>query len=200
MWPPQAGEVVSLFDGKTMGQWEQTPYEQEGKSFVEDGRLVMAAGQDMSGIRWTGPLLRMNYEIVLEAARLEGSDFFCGLTFPVNGSPCTLVVGGWGGTLIGLSNVDYYDAANNMTSRSKSFENGVWYTVRLRVTESHIQAWIDDEMFVNFEWTGHKLDVRMEVDASIPLGISTWQTTGAVRAITVRKETEAVEFANPWDF
>ncbi len=198
-WPPAAGEVYSLFDGKTMGQWQQTPFDQDGKSFVEDGKIVMTAGQDMSGINWTGPVLTLDYELELEAARLDGSDFFCGLTFPVNDSPCTLVVGGWGGTLIGLSNIDYYDAANNMTSRSKTFENGVWYTIRLRVTDERIQAWIDDEMFVNFEWPGHRLDVRMEVDLARPLGISTWQTTGAVRKITVRRESEPAEFIDPWE-
>lgn len=183
-----------------MGQWKKTPFEQDGKSYVEEGKIVMTAGHDMSGITWTGPLLRMNYEIELEAARLEGSDFFCGLTFPVNDSHCTLVIGGWGGTLIGLSNIDYYDAANNMTTRSKDFENGVWYKIRLRVTASHIQAWIDDEMFVNFEWPGHKLDVRMEVDLSRPLGIATWQTTGAVRKITVRREDQPVEVEDPYAF
>ncbi|HPD46772.1 MAG TPA: DUF1080 domain-containing protein [Anaerohalosphaeraceae bacterium] len=199
-WPPQEGEVLSLFDGESMGQWKKTPFEQDGKSYVEEGKIVMTAGHDMSGITWTGPLLRMNYEIELEAARLEGSDFFCGLTFPVNDSHCTLVIGGWGGTLIGLSNIDYYDAANNMTTRSKDFENGVWYKIRLRVTASHIQAWIDDEMFVNFEWPGHKLDVRMEVDLSRPLGIATWQTTGAVRKITVRREDQPVEVEDPYAF
>ena len=197
---PEGDRAISLFDGKTMGQWKQTPFEQDGKSYVEDGKIVMKAGRDMSGITWTGPLPRMNYEIVMEAARLEGSDFFCGLTFPVNDSPCTLVVGGWGGTLIGLSNIDYYDAANNITTRSKTFENGVWYTIRLRVTEQRIQAWIGDEMFVNFEWPGHKLDVRAEVDLSIPLGVATWQTTGAVRSFTVRRENQPAESTDPLGF
>ncbi|MBN2588491.1 MAG: hypothetical protein JXA96_01410 [Sedimentisphaerales bacterium] len=57
----------------------------------------------MQGIYWTGPLVTMSYEITLEAMRVEGSDFFCGLTFPVDENPCTLIPGGWGGTLCGLS-------------------------------------------------------------------------------------------------
>ncbi len=130
----EAGGTVSLFDGESLGQWKQTPFEEEGKSYVADGRIVMAMGRDMSGITWTGPLLLMNYEISLEAMRLDGTDFFCGLTFPVNESPCTLVVGGWGGGLVGLSNIDYYDAANNETSWNLDVESGKWYQIRLRVT------------------------------------------------------------------
>ncbi len=194
----QAGGTVSLFDGESLGQWKQTPFEEEGKSYVADGRIIMAMGRDMSGITWTGPLLRMNYEISLEAMRLEGTDFFCGLTFPVNDSPCTLVVGGWGGGLVGLSNIDYYDAANNETSKNLDFESDKWYQIRVRVTPEMIQAWIDDKMLVNFEWVGHKLDVRAEVDLSVPLGIATWQTGGALRNIEVRQVDEAAETPEMW--
>jgi hypothetical protein len=195
---PADGEVLSLFDGKTMGHWEETPFGQSGRSYVKDGAIVMAAGRDMSGITWNGPLLKMNYELTLEAARLDGGDFFCGLTFPVNDSSCTLVVGGWGGTLIGLSNIDYHDAARNITARSKTFEDRVWYKIRLRVTESRIQAWVDDELFVDYPWPGHNLDVRMEVRLSQPLGIATWQTTGAVRNLTVRREKQAITVVDPY--
>jgi len=194
----QAGGTVSLFDGESLGQWKQTPFEEDGKSYVEDGRIIMATGRDMSGITWTGPLLRMNYEISLEAMRVEGFDFFCGLTFPINESPCTLVVGGWGGGLVGLSNIDYYDAANNETSKNLDFENGKWYQIRLRVTRKMIQAWIDDELMVNFEWPGHKLDVRFEVEPSVPLGIATWQTAGAARSIEVRKVDKAADTPEMW--
>lgn len=194
----QAGGTVSLFDGESLGQWKQTPFEEDGKSYVANGRIVMAMGRDMSGITWTGPLLRMNYEISLEAMRVEGGDFFCGLTFPVNDSPCTLVVGGWGGGLVGLSCIDYYDAANNMTSKNLDFESGKWYQIRLRVTRKMIQAWIDDELMVNFEWPGHKLDVRFEVEPSVPLGIATWQTAGAVRNIEVRQVDKAADTPEMW--
>ena len=38
----------------------------------------------------------MDYELRLEAKRVEGGDFFCGLTFPVGKEYCTLILGGWG--------------------------------------------------------------------------------------------------------
>ena len=57
----------------------------------------------MTGITWTNEVPTNNYEISLEAMRVEGSDFFCALTFPVGNDPCSFIVGGWGGGVVGLS-------------------------------------------------------------------------------------------------
>jgi hypothetical protein len=135
----------------------------------------------------------MNYEITLEAMRGDGSDFFCGLTFPVNDRPCTLILGGWGGSLCGLSSLDHMDASENETTRMIGFENGKWYRVRLRVVPDHIQAWLDDEALVDADVTGKNLDIRIEVEESKPLGIATYDTTGAVRNIKLRKLPDEVQ-------
>lgn len=182
--PPQT--ETSLFDGKSLGQWKITDFGGQGDVYVKDGAIYLEMGNDMTGVTWTGPLVRMNYEITLEAMRVDGSDFFCGLTFPVAENPCSLILGGWGGGVCGLSNIDYYDAANNETTQFISFENGKWYRVRLRVTPDRIQAWLDDEELVNIETTGRKIDIRAEVDLSQPLGIATWCTTGAIRNIHMK--------------
>ena len=126
-------------------------------------------------------------EITLEAMRFEGSDFFCGLTFPVNDRPCTLILGGWGGSLCGLSSLDHMDASENETTRMISFENDKWYRVRLRVVPDHIQAWLNDEALFDVDVTGKNLDIRIEVEESKPLGIATWNTGGAVRNIKLKK-------------
>lgn len=191
--PSASPAEMSLFDGKTLGNWKITDFGGQGKVYVKDGSIYMEQGNDMTGITWAGPLVRMNYEITLEAMRVSGSDFFCGLTFPVNDKCCSLILGGWGGTLCGLSNIDYYDAANNETTRFVSFENGKWYHVRLRVVPNHIRAWLHEEgeePLVDIDITGRKIDTRSEVDLSQPLGIATWQTAGAVRNIKLRKLSE----------
>jgi hypothetical protein len=121
---------MNLFDGKTLGDWEITDFGGQGKVYVKDGAIYLEQGNDMTGITWRGPLIRMNYEITLEAMRVSGSDFFCGLTFPVNENHCSLILGGWGGTVCGLSNIDYYDAANNETTRIVSFDTGKWPAAR----------------------------------------------------------------------
>jgi hypothetical protein len=185
--PDRQPSETSLFDGKTLGRWAITDFGGQGDVYVKDGCIYMEMGNDMTGITWTGPVVKMNYEITLDAKRVTGSDFFCGLTFPVGENPCSLILGGWGGEVCGLSNIDYYDAANNETTRIIQFEQGKWYHVRLRVIPNKIEAWVDDEKIVDIETTDRKIDIRPEVDLAKPLGISTWQTAGAVRNIRLKK-------------
>ncbi|MBL7154400.1 MAG: hypothetical protein ISS79_11845, partial [Phycisphaerae bacterium] len=81
--PNAAAEAIitetSLFDGKSLGKWAITDFGGQGEVTVKDGAIYMEMGNDMTGINWTGPLIRMNYEITLDAMRTKGSDFFCGL-------------------------------------------------------------------------------------------------------------------------
>lgn len=188
---PQPDQEVSLFDGKTLGQWKVTDFGGQGPVTVKDGAIYMATGSYMTGITWTGPVVRMNYEITLDAMRVEGSDFFCGLTFPVGENPCTLVLGGWGGGVCGLSSLNHFDASENETTRMISFETGKWYHVRLRVAANQIQAWLDGEALVDVDTTDKALDIRIEVEESKPLGIATWNTGGAVRNIKLKKLPES---------
>lgn len=187
------GKEVSLFDEKTLGLWKVTDFGGQGDVYVKDAAIYLEMGSYTTGITWSGPVVRMNYEVSLEAMRVDGTDFFCALTFPVAENPCTLVLGGWGGTLCGLSNIGFYDASENETTTFYSFKNKVWYHVRLRVLPDRILAWLDGEELVNVETTGKKIDIRPEMDLCQPLGIATWVTTGAVRNIYVTKLPETIE-------
>jgi len=140
-------------------------------------------GEPISGIRWLKDFPVTNYEVNLEARRIEGSDFFCGMTFPVKESFLTLVLGGWGGSLVGLSCIDGYDAANNQTGNVFHFGSGWWYGIRLRVTDKKIEAWVEDENIVDFTINNSELSLRWEVESSIPFGITTYKTTGGIRNI-----------------
>ncbi len=180
-------DLFTLLDGETLGQWQITDFTDHGDVVVKDGAIHLPKGNDMTGVTWTGPVVRMNYELTLEAMRVEGSDFFCALTFPVDSNSCSLVLGGWGGTLCGISNLDYYDAANNETTSAIDFENGKWYHVRVLVVPGKMQAWVDGEEIVNVETAGRRIDTRFEVDMCKPLGLASWQTYGAIRNIWVRK-------------
>jgi hypothetical protein len=141
----------------------------------------------MTGITWTNDVPTNNYEIRLEAMRVDGSDFFCALTFPIGDDPCSFIVGGWGGGVVGLSSIDGSDAASNETTKYLNFTNGKWFAIRLLVTPEKIQAWIDDDAVVDVDPAGKKFSIRVEVEPSRPLGIATWSTTGAVRNLRLRR-------------
>jgi len=183
----QSPREISLFDGKTLAHWKITDFGGQGQVYVKQGQIFLEKGNDLTGITWTDPVVPMNYEICLEAMRVEGSDFFCGLTFPVDANCCSLILGGWGGSVCGLSSLDYYDAANNETTRIIDFENGRWYNVRLRATPGKIEAWLNDEKLVDVVTAGRVIDTRIEVESSKPLGIASWQTTAAIRNIRLQK-------------
>jgi hypothetical protein len=105
------------------------------------------------------------------------------MTFPAGKDPCTLIVGGWGGTLVGLSSIDGYDASENETTTRMKFETGRWYNIALEVREETIKAFIDDSLVVDFTRNGKKLSIRPEVGLSQPFGIASWNTTAALRNI-----------------
>lgn len=177
-----------LFDGTQLGHWQPSTFFRAGAVTVERGQIVLGKGQDLTGITWTGPdLPGAGYEIRLQAMRIEGTDFFAGITFPVDGMFCTLILGGWGGHTVGLSSINGRDASENDTTRSIAFESGRWYDVRLRVTPAKIQAWLDDRQIVDQDVPGHDFDTRLEVDRSLPFGIASWQTKAAIRDIRLRR-------------
>jgi hypothetical protein len=188
----EAAEWTSLFDGKSLGNWEPTRFGGEGDVTIDKAAIVLQRGNDMTGITWKGdPPARLNYELEIEAQRVDGGDFFCGLTFPVGEEFCSLICGGWGGGLTGLSSLDGHDASENETSKWLDYDKGRWYRIRLRVTDQKIEAWLDDKPVVGVETAGRKIGIRPEVELSKPLGISTWNTTGAIRSIRLRRLTTA---------
>ena len=180
-------EEARLFDGMSLGRWRIADFLGGGDVYVEDGAIVLLKGEELTGIRWDGAVVPIDYEIRLEAMRVEGEDFFCGLTFPVNDDHCSLIVGGWRGKVVGLSNIDLMDAAENETTVLVDFETGRWYDIRMRVTSERIEVWIDGDRIVDVGIAGRIIDVRYEVEACRPLGIATWQTMGAMRNIIIIK-------------
>ena len=183
-----AQEPIALFDGRSLEGWRPADHGGgEGAVVVRDGLILLERGDPLTGITWTGEFPRIGYEVTLEAMRLEGKDFFSAVTFPVAEQLCTLVIGGWGGGVVGLSSIAGADASENRTRRDLRFEDDRWYRIRLRVSDAAIEAWIDDDKVVDFPHAGRPLSVRVEVWGNRPFGIATWRTTAALRRIELRE-------------
>ena len=183
-----AAEWLSLFDGRTLNGWKVAPYTGRGPVTVEKGILLLGKGRT-TGIALAGDFPATGYELSFEAARLAGKDFFAGVTFPVRDTFCFWVNGGWDGTVVGLSNLEGNDASENDTSTVRQFEAGRWYRFRLAVTDTRIQAWIDDEAVIDVDYTSRKVELQFdETDLGKPLGISAYGGTAAgLRNIQYRR-------------
>ena len=180
----------AIFDGQTLAGWREIPFAGHGEVHCQSGVVVLGMGDPFTGIIWTNDFPKLNYEVALDAMRLMGSDFFCALTVPVGDTFCSLIVGGWGGSLIGISSLDGMDASENETTKFTSFESGRWYRIRLRVTEKKIEGWIDKDKLINVVTTGKRISVRAgDIELSEPFGLAAWQTTAALREIKFRRVT-----------
>ena len=187
--PKTPAKVTKLFDGKSLAGWkvlEELSFEKHGKVEVQAGELILNAGQVGTGIVWKEKPPRENYELTLQARRREGSDFFCGMTFPVGQEYCTLVLGGWGGSVTGLSNIDDASAVENETTGYVPFKQNQWYAIRLLVTKEKIAAWVDKEEIVSILRKDRRFAVWWEQEPARPLGIVTWQTTAGFKDIELR--------------
>ncbi len=183
---------TSLFNGKDLEGWKSTEFGGQGDVEVNDGVIILPAGSEMTGITYKGKVPKNNYELVVEAQRLEGLDFFAATTFPVGDGYASFIPGGWAGGVTGLSSINGLDASENETTKYRPFGDKKWYSFRIRVRDEKVQVFIDDKLQIDVarqddEGKERKFTTRGEVDLSKPLGIATYSTKGAIRAIKIRE-------------
>jgi hypothetical protein len=194
--PAKPAEEIRLFNGKDLTGWKISDFAAQGGVEVETNfrdqgpAIVIQLGEVLSGVTYTNPVPRVDFEISMEAMKLDGSDFFVGLTFPYRTNHATFVCGGWGGGVVGISSIDGADASENESTKFVGFEKNKWYRVKVRVTADRIEAWLDDEQVANIETAGKKIDMRPgEIENAVPISLSTYQTSAACRNVVLRKLT-----------
>jgi hypothetical protein len=176
-----------MFDGKSLQGWKPQSASGSPGVRVQDNYILIGQGR-LTGITWSSDFPASNYEIRYEAARLAGNDFFASPTFPVNTTFCSWINGGWGGTVVGLSSLDFDDASENDTSTIHDFVPGRWYSFRLAVTTNRIRAWIDSQLIIDAGITGRRVSLRAD-DSGLftPLGFSSYSTLTGLRKIEYRR-------------
>lgn len=189
--PPQPSEW-KLLGSELAHAWKKAGIPGEGAFTILHGAIRLEPGQPMTGTRFdawqTYKLPVTRYVIEYEAMRVEGNDFFGTVTFPVQDSHVSLIIGGWGGTLVGISSIDDMDANENNTRGNAYFKNNTWYKVRVEVRDEDLRAWIDSKLFVNTSLKGHKLGLRPgDIEKCVPFGFASYETRAHVRAVTIRR-------------
>lgn len=179
-----------LFNGENPDDWEAVDMGGSGPVSFEEDQMVIEMGEMLSGAVYkkAADLPLTNYEITLQAKRTSGVDFFCGLTFPVGKleTCATFIMGGWGGSVTGISSIDGMDAANNATGTFQRYEDDKWYDVRLRVTPGNLGAWIGDKQVVDIDIEGRDIGLRAgPMEAYAPLSLTTYNTTGIIRKVVM---------------
>ena len=179
---------TQMIEGNSLGQWKQTDFAGHEEVTVENGIMKIGMGIELNGVNWAGKLPQGEYEIRFEARRVQGNDFFCGLTFPVKGKHATLVLGGWGGALVGISSLDNLDASENETGDVYVFEDKKWYKIRLQVLSNRIKVWINSEQQINVSLENREVGMRPgEIEQSAPLGIATWITASEIKNMVMEE-------------
>lgn len=194
--PPAKTKWISL-----TGQWKACEFGGDGDVTIKDGLIKMEYGDPITGVRWEGPfdgdkkdsdikkksLPRDNYEIRWQCKRDKGFDFMCAFTFPVNDKYASLVMGGWGGGITGISSIDGQDASDNDTTMFLAFDNDQWYGARVRVDQKMITVWVDGTKLFDHPRKGHEFDIRFEMDPCTPMGIANFESDSQIRNIQIRR-------------
>jgi Domain of Unknown Function (DUF1080) len=185
-----APKETILFDGKSLDDWQKVDVGGSGEIDLRDGQMIIGTGESLTGAIYkkAAALPVTNYELTLEAMRVDGDDFFCGLTFPVgNLKTCaTLICGGWGGAVTGISSIDNADASENATGHFRRWKDKTWHQIKVRVTPENITVWANGEKIIDTDIKGRKISLRPgPIEEFAPLSITTYQTTGAVKNIKV---------------
>lgn len=172
-------------------KWAECHFGGDGP--IEIGKQVtkIGMGDPMSGVRWEGKFPTDNYEMRLEARRTDGFDFFCGVTFPIGKKSCSLVLGGWGGGVLGISSIDGEDASSNETTQFMTFKNDQWYKIRIQVLPKTLKCWVEGKLMVEVEREDHDFDIRIEMDPALPVGIANYQCDSEIRNVEMRDLTPA---------
>jgi hypothetical protein len=193
--PTPVAQSIALLGGELDAKWQAAGIPEEGPTEVISGVLRIGEGQPMTGMQFSGDWDKLNlpwidYSLTFEARRVEGQDFFATCTFPVGARDrcVSLVVGGWGGGLVGISSIDHLDASENSTRGEMAFEQDTWYRFQIEVREDDLQVWVNGAPMVNTSIKGRHLSLRSgDIDRCVPLGFASWRTVGEIRSVVVER-------------
>lgn len=157
--------------------FEEVPWGM-GRWRVEGNELVQESIEP--GVRVTfGDTNWSDYEISLEAQKIGGNEGFLVL-FRVKSERdyYWLNIGGWGNTATAVERSIANRRRTISSFRPIRVEQGRWYKIRIRCEGRRIQAWLDDELILDFND-----DENAHLNGKV--GVGTWMTKARFRNIKV---------------
>ena len=183
---------IVLFDGKNLDDWKPIGGSKVGIVSLQGDVIALSVGSPMTGVTSTrANLPTLNYSLTFEAKRTSGNDFFAAATFPVGPSFVTLVNGGWGGSVTGLSLINGASASENETNHFFKYQNDVGYSLEIPVTARVLRTLIDGVEVFAFDHEDAQLKTRIETRANEPLGFASYRSSSLIRKAQVRPLTPA---------
>jgi hypothetical protein len=191
---PKAEAAVDLLSPQWLPAWKDTNISAAGPVVMRDHVIRLGIGAPMTCVQFPAwpeaKLPTLDYAIEMEARRVEGSDFFSALTFPVGElTRCvSFINGGWGGSTTGLSNIDSQTAAENRTASDQRYTPGQWHQFRIEVRANEIAVWMDQRVIIRTAVEGHLFDVRPgDIERCKPFGLASYESTGEIRRLDVSR-------------
>lgn len=187
-----------MYDGKSMDGWTVPALGGEGEVGVyetDDGETVLELpmGNDVTMVEYQKEFPKCDYELEFVSRRSMGTDLFSCCIFPIGNRMSSIVFGGWGGSVAGLSVIDGQDANNNETKVNIPTFNNKWYTTRIAVTAERVIASVDGKEFVNFTIGKRELGLRNDTGQRKKVAFLSWQSTGELKSVRFRKIPAAGE-------
>ena len=188
--------VHSLLSAQWLSKWTTPMVPEAGRVVVNESSIRLDSGAPMTVVRFDAlselGLNLAHYEVTFEARRVEGTDFFAALTFPVGSQDRCLsfINGGWGGGTTGFSNIDHTPASDNLTASLQRYVLGQWHAFRVLVSPEEILVTLDGRSIIRTAVQGHHFGLRPgDIELCAPFGFASYETTGEIRAISIRSLT-----------
>ena len=182
-----------LFDGQSLAGWQRLDLDGSGGRIdARDGSILFSRGDPLTAMVVSDKSFMppgQEYEIMLQARKMDGRDFFCALTFPVpeKMTSCTFVAGGWGGGVTGISNIDNLDANRNTTRSVLRYKTGKWYNLKIEVRRGRIRCWVDQRIVVNTVIADKVISMRPgAIEQCQPFGIASFATAAEFKSLRMR--------------
>jgi hypothetical protein len=192
--PPQAQQSNKVDEGDLLKNglagwtvYTGNEFQKPGKVEFRNDTLSISAGDPYGGVSLASDFMKDHYEVSLQARRTGGNDIFCGILFPVGKDYCSMVLGGWGNSLSGLSMINGLFASENETAYPESFTNHVWVDVTLRVSPDAIRVFTGTNEIISQEREDRLIEPYPGLEVFEPFGFFTYETDAEIRRVRVRE-------------